>query len=55
MCLQIAVAETEKAIESAWFWIENNLMPELETIRHPMEKEEWVSEKINMLVSTIGK
>lgn len=55
MCLQIAVGETEKAIDAAWFWIEKNMMPELETIDHPLEKERWVSEKINMIVSEIGK
>lgn len=55
MCLQIAVGETEKAIDAAWFWIEKNMMPELETIDHPLEKERWVSEKINMIVTEIGK
>lgn len=53
MCLQIAVAESEKAINAAWFWIEKNIMPELETIDHPFEKEKWVSEKIQMIVTTI--
>lgn len=55
MCLQIAVGETEKAIDAAWFWIEKNMMPELETIDHPLDKERWVSEKINMIVTEIGK
>lgn len=54
MCLQIAVGETEKAIDAAWFWIEKNMMPEMETIDHPLEKERWVSEKINMIVTEIG-
>ncbi|KAI8638867.1 hypothetical protein BD408DRAFT_10317 [Parasitella parasitica] len=53
MCLQIAVGETDKAIDAAWFWIEKNIMPELETIDHPLEKEKWVSEKINMIVTEI--
>ncbi|KAG2212948.1 hypothetical protein INT46_008074 [Mucor plumbeus] len=53
MCLQIAVGETEKAIDAAWFWIEKNMMPEMETIDHPLEKERWVSEKINMIVTEI--
>jgi hypothetical protein len=53
MCLQIAVAESEKLIDAAWIWIEKNMMPELETIDHPLEKEHWVSEKINMIVTTI--
>jgi hypothetical protein len=54
MCLQIAVAESEKVINAAWYWIEKNMMPELETIDHPLEKEAWVAEKINMIVTTIG-
>ncbi|GAN04350.1 hypothetical protein MAM1_0061d03810 [Mucor ambiguus] len=53
MCLQIAVGETEKAINAAWFWIEKNMMPELETIDHPLDRERWVSEKINMIVTEI--
>ncbi|OBZ89536.1 hypothetical protein A0J61_02414 [Choanephora cucurbitarum] len=46
----IAVAESESAIDAAWFWIERNMMPELEVIDHPFDKEHWVSEKINMIV-----
>lgn len=53
MCLQIAVAESENAIHAAWNWIEKNMMPELETIDHPLEREHWVAEKMNMIVSTI--
>ncbi|KAI7906001.1 rab-GTPase-TBC domain-containing protein [Cokeromyces recurvatus] len=53
MCLQIAVAETENNIKAAWLWIEKNIMPELETIDHPLDKERWVSEKMNMIVTTI--
>ncbi|KAI9478329.1 MAG: rab-GTPase-TBC domain-containing protein [Benjaminiella poitrasii] len=53
LCLQIAVAGTEKAIEAAWIWIEKNMMPELETIDHPLDKERWVSEKIGMIVTAI--
>lgn len=55
MCLQIAVGETKAAIDAAWNWIEKNMIPELETIDHPYEKERWVSEKINMIVTAIGK
>lgn len=53
MCLQIAVAESDRAIDAAWFWIEKNMMPELETIDHPFEKEKWVAEKIHMIVTAI--
>lgn len=53
MCLQIAVAESDTAIDAAWFWIEKNIMPELENIDHPFEKEKWVAEKIHMIVTAI--
>ncbi|GAA5803129.1 hypothetical protein HPULCUR_008604 [Helicostylum pulchrum] len=53
MCLQIAVAETDKVINAAWNWIEKNMMPELENIDHPLDKEKWVSDKIQMVVTTI--
>lgn len=55
MCLQIAVAEQKSAIDSAWHWIERNMMPEIETIEHPLDKESWVTEKMNMLVTALGK
>lgn len=55
VCLQIAVAETEQAIRSAWIWIEKNMIPELETIEHPVDKEYWVADKIDMIVTAIGK
>lgn len=54
MCLQIAVADSEKAINAAWHWIEKNMMPELETIDHPLERETWVTKKISMIVTAIG-
>ncbi|KAI7893015.1 uncharacterized protein EV154DRAFT_163921 [Mucor mucedo] len=53
MCLQVAVAESDKAIDAAWFWIEKNIMPELDTIDNPFEKEKWVAEKIHMIVTAI--
>ena len=55
VCLQIAVAETEQAIRSAWIWIEKNMIPELETIEHPVDEEYWVADKIDMIVTAIGK
>ena len=54
-CLQIAVGETETAIEAAWIWIERNMIPELDTINDPFEKEQWVAQKISMIVTAIGK
>ena len=54
-CLQIAVGETETAIEAAWIWIERNMIPELDTIDDPFEKEQWVAQKISMIVTAIGK
>lgn len=53
ICLQIAVGESDKAIDAAWFWIEKNIMPELDNIDHPFEKEKWVAEKIRMIVTAI--
>lgn len=31
------------------------MIPELDTIDDPFEKEQWVVEKISMIVTTIGK
>ena len=55
ICLQIAVADSEQSIEAAWGWIEKNMMPELEIIDHPLDKEQWVTEKIDMIVTAVGK
>lgn len=55
ICLQIAVADSEHSIEAAWSWIEKNMMPELEIIDHPLDKEQWVTEKIDMIVTAVGK
>lgn len=49
------MGETESSVEAAWVWIERNMMPELDTIDDPFEKESWVVEKISMIVTTIGK
>jgi hypothetical protein len=53
-CLQIAVAETENALETAWLWIQQNMMPELHGLDDGYAKEEWVNEKVHMIVTTIG-
>ncbi|KAG1045709.1 hypothetical protein G6F43_011233 [Rhizopus delemar] len=53
VCLQIAVADSEHSIEAAWSWIEKNMMPELEIIDHPLDKEQWVTEKIDMIVTAV--
>ncbi|KAI9244242.1 hypothetical protein BY458DRAFT_537225 [Sporodiniella umbellata] len=29
------------------------MMPELETIEHPIDRERWVSEKVDMIVTAI--
>ncbi|RCH93346.1 hypothetical protein CU098_002570, partial [Rhizopus stolonifer] len=52
-CLQIAIAETEKEIRTAWIWIEKNMIPELEGMDHPIDKEHWVAEKTEMIVSAM--
>ncbi|KAI8342532.1 hypothetical protein BC941DRAFT_509430, partial [Chlamydoabsidia padenii] len=51
--LQIAVAETEQVIETAWLWIQQNMIPELLGMDDPYAKEEWVNEKLHMIVTTI--
>ncbi|KAI9319372.1 hypothetical protein BX666DRAFT_1925576 [Dichotomocladium elegans] len=52
-CLQIAVGETEASINAAWVWIEHNIIPEVDSIDDPFEKERWVIEKISMIVTAI--
>ncbi|KAI9306325.1 hypothetical protein BJ944DRAFT_51694 [Cunninghamella echinulata] len=52
-CLQIAVGETEKIIETAWLWMEQNILPEFETMTDGYSKEEWITEKIQTIVTTL--
>ncbi|KAF7724455.1 hypothetical protein EC973_000964 [Apophysomyces ossiformis] len=54
ICLQVAVAETEQKIGSAWAWIQRNMIPELDMIDDPFDKEQWMAEKMSMIISTIG-
>lgn len=50
-CLQIAVSDSEEAMEAAWDWIRINLLPELENIASPFAKEEWIVKQMDMIVS----
>jgi hypothetical protein len=50
-CLQIAVSDSEEAIEAAWDWIRINMILELEEISSPFAKEEWVVKQMNKIVS----
>ncbi|CAO3627324.1 unnamed protein product [Cunninghamella blakesleeana] len=52
-CLQIAVGETEKIIEAAWLWMEQNILPEFEIMTNGYAKEEWIIEKMQAIVTTI--
>lgn len=49
-CLQVAVAETEKQADTAWRWIDANLVPPL-SILDDNEKEEFVATKVNSIVT----
>ncbi|CAO3684807.1 unnamed protein product [Umbelopsis ramanniana] len=53
ICIQIAVAETEKQIEAAWAWVQENLAPKVVVLDTASEKEEWVATKINSIVTRI--
>ncbi|KAI9019408.1 rab-GTPase-TBC domain-containing protein [Phycomyces nitens] len=50
--LQIAVSESERAIESAWVWIQENMVPELREVKDPFEKESWVVEHVTAIVGS---
>jgi hypothetical protein len=53
-CLLIATAETESVIENAWSWIVEKMIPQLDNIDEPYDKEEWVASKIQHIVTHIG-
>ncbi|RGB22711.1 hypothetical protein C1646_42349 [Rhizophagus diaphanus] len=52
--LQIAVSQTEKGINEAWKWVEDNLVLGLTKLDDPSEKENYVVTKINSLVTRQG-
>ncbi|KAI8990039.1 hypothetical protein BDB01DRAFT_717684 [Pilobolus umbonatus] len=51
VCLQIAVSDSEKHIETAWNWITANLIPELDRIEEPFAKEEWLISQMDRIMS----
>ncbi|KAI7864998.1 hypothetical protein BDF14DRAFT_1110238 [Spinellus fusiger] len=53
ICLQIAVAETEHAIETAWIWLQSNMMPFIEMVDPKVGKESWVTSIISDMVATL--
>ncbi|POG64713.1 hypothetical protein GLOIN_2v1672634, partial [Rhizophagus irregularis DAOM 181602=DAOM 197198] len=53
--LQIAVSQTEKGINEAWKWVEDNLVLGLTKLDDPSEKENYVVTKINSLVTRQDK
>ncbi|KAF9976068.1 hypothetical protein BGZ73_009166 [Actinomortierella ambigua] len=53
--LMIAGAETQKNIEHAWTWIQENFVQGLTILEDPQEKEEWVLTKIRSLVTRTDK
>jgi CRISPR/Cas system-associated protein Cas10 (large subunit of type III CRISPR-Cas system) len=53
-CLLIATADTENIIENAWKWIVEKMIPQLDHIDDPYDKEEWVASKIQHIVTSIG-
>ncbi|KAI7867130.1 rab-GTPase-TBC domain-containing protein [Spinellus fusiger] len=53
MCLQVAVSESEKAIESAWTWIREHMIPQVKSIKDPFDKEQWVVDQMKMVVLNI--
>ncbi|KAF9436510.1 hypothetical protein BGZ76_003728 [Entomortierella beljakovae] len=53
--LNIAEAETQKSIEHAWSWVQENFVMGLQVLDDPQEKEEWVLTKIRSLVTRADK
>ncbi|CAB4404475.1 unnamed protein product [Rhizophagus irregularis] len=53
--LQIAVSQTEKGINEAWKWVEDNLVLGLTKLDDPSEKENYVVTKINSLATRQDK
>ncbi|CAM0141574.1 unnamed protein product [Umbelopsis sp. WA50703] len=54
-CLLIATADTENIIENAWKWIVEKMIPQLDHIDDPYDREEWVASKIQHIVTSIDE
>ncbi|KAF9910025.1 TBC1 domain member 9, partial [Lobosporangium transversale] len=53
--LMIAEAETQKSIDQAWTWVQENFVVGLQVLDDAQEKEEWVLTKIRSLVTRADK
>ncbi|KAF9358697.1 hypothetical protein BGX26_001133 [Mortierella sp. AD094] len=53
--LMIAEAETQKNIDHAWSWVQENFVVGLQVLDDAQEKEEWVLTKIRSLVTRADK
>lgn len=53
--LMIAEAETQKNIDHAWNWVQENFVVGLQVLDDAQEKEEWVLTKIRSLVTRADK
>ncbi|GJJ73798.1 TBC1 domain family member 8/9 [Entomortierella parvispora] len=53
--LMIGEAETQKSIDQAWSWVQDNFVIGLQVLDDPQEKEEWVLTKIRSLVTRADK
>ncbi|KAG0326940.1 hypothetical protein BGZ99_008704 [Dissophora globulifera] len=53
--LMIAEAETQKSIDQAWSWVQENFVVGLQVLDDAQEKEEWVLTKIRSLVTRADK
>ncbi|KAI8605096.1 rab-GTPase-TBC domain-containing protein [Dissophora ornata] len=53
--LMIAGAETQKSIDHAWSWVQENFVDKLQALDDAQEKEEWVLTKIRSLVTRADK
>ncbi|KAF9278995.1 hypothetical protein BGZ88_000233 [Linnemannia elongata] len=53
--LMIAESETQKNIDNAWTWIQENFVLGLQVLDDAQEKEEWVLTKIRSLVTRADK
>ncbi|KAK3828733.1 MAG: rab-GTPase-TBC domain-containing protein [Benniella sp.] len=53
--LMIAEAESQKSIDHAWSWVQENFIVGLQVLDDAQEKEEWVLTKIRSLVTRADK
>jgi hypothetical protein len=51
ICLVIASCDSYELIQQAWTLIQQNIVPELNDMKDPFSKEEWVIVQMNAIVS----